>query len=68
MNAAKGVRMTTTDDQATEREELDRAIALQQRKPGGPVPCGQCYNCGEVVTGDRRWCDQECREDWEARA
>lgn len=25
---------------------------------------GKCLNCGEVLT-DRRWCDEDCRTDWE---
>jgi hypothetical protein len=59
--------VATIDDQATEREEQARDIALRQRRPEGPQACGQCYNCGEVVSGDRRWCDSECRMDWEMR-
>lgn len=59
--------MTTLDDQATEREEQFRDAALSARKSEGPAPCGQCHNCGEVVPGVLRWCDQECRDDWTAR-
>lgn len=57
----------TVDDQASQHEELFRNAALTQRKPEGPPPCGQCYNCGEVLSGNLRFCDAECREDWERR-
>lgn len=26
-----------------------------------------CMNCGEPTTGGRRWCDMDCRIDWEKR-
>ena len=53
------------EDQASDREFMDRELALQQRKPTGPVPCGQCYFCGEMLQGTLRWCDEFCRDDWE---
>ena len=53
------------EDQASDYEFMDRELALQQRKPAGPVPCGQCYNCGKMLSGAQRWCDGECRDDWE---
>lgn len=59
--------MTTIDDQATEREEQHRDIALSKRLPDGPIPCGVCYNCVDPVEGDLRWCCTECRDDWQAR-
>ena len=55
--------MTTLDDQASDREQLDRDLA--QRKPAGPAATGYCLNCGEPVDG--RWCNPECREDWSKR-
>lgn len=58
----------TDDDMATLREEQDRERALLQRRPEGPVACGVCLNCGEPVsTPGVRWCDADCRADWEAR-
>jgi len=59
--------VTTLDDDASEREEHYRAWALNQRKPAGPPPCGACYNCGEELPSDLRFCDEECRDDWEKR-
>jgi RNA polymerase-binding transcription factor DksA len=28
---------------------------------------GECWNCGEEVDANRRWCNAECREDWQVR-
>ena len=49
-------------DQATEREELDRQIALQHRNPTLPN-IGRCYFCNEEITG--LFCSNECRNDYE---
>lgn len=57
--------MATVDDQATEREELDREMALRNRRPAGPQPCGYCHYCSEEVGPNLRWCDEHCRDDWE---
>lgn len=60
--------MATLDDQASEVEERDRALALTVRKPVGPVPCGVCYTCNTVLDEGLRWCDDECRDHWQFRA
>ena len=26
---------------------------------------GQCLNCGDKITKERRWCSKECADDWE---
>lgn len=54
-------------DKATEFETLRRAIALNTRKEEGPAPTGYCLNCGETIVPGHRWCDVDCRADWEAR-
>ena len=55
-------------DLATEREEMDREIALALRKPEGPQPTGACLWCDEPVEEGRRWCiGVECRNLWERR-
>ena len=59
--------MTTLDDKATEFEELDRDLALRMRRPGGPVACGYCLNCDAQLPDGQRWCDDDCRDDWQAR-
>lgn len=61
--------MTDVFDQATEREEKDRALCLQVRMPEGPKPTGYCLNCGPDVPLEAglRWCDTNCRDDWQLR-
>lgn len=51
-------------DQAAELEEMERTIALANRKRPEMVFTGACYYCEEaVVTGC--FCSAECREDHE---
>lgn len=58
-------------DRATEREEKDRALALANRRPTGPEATGLCLFCEEplppAASGQPapRWCDCDCRQDWE---
>lgn len=61
--------MTDVFDQASEREDRDRALAIEaaRGRADGPYPCGACYNCGETLQGDMRFCDLDCRDDWQAR-
>ena len=50
-------------DIANERaqEILDEALA--KRYPNGPKGSGVCLWCAAVCAD--RWCDVECRDDWE---
>ncbi len=59
--------MTDEADQASDREEKDREEAISRRRPEAPPACGACLFCGEALTGNRRWCDQDCRDDWQRR-
>lgn len=62
--------MTDVFDQASDREERGREAAIAAARnaaPAGPPPCGQCHNCGAAVEGDMRFCDLDCRDDWQAR-
>lgn len=67
-------------DRASEREEQLKAEALSKRMPEGPKATGYCLQCGGVMlmecrgeSGmvrrvpdfDRRWCNAQCRDDWE---
>lgn len=56
-------------DTATRHEELRREIALRERKQEGPAAVGHCLNCGpdKPLRAGHRWCDTDCRDDWEAR-
>lgn len=58
--------MADAIDQGCEREALDRAIALQLRRPEGPKPMGFCHWCeAELADAEGRWCDAQCRDDWQ---
>lgn len=35
------------------------------KKPGWPMPTGVCLNCGEPLKPGLRWCDADCRDDWQ---
>lgn len=58
-------------DRATEREEQDRELALKRLRPTGPEATGACLWCGEDLPPAQpdkpapRWCDCDCRNDWE---
>jgi len=54
-------------DRATEREEFDRIIALRQQSARAPdIPAtGECHNCAASVPPGARFCDRDCREDWQ---
>lgn len=51
-------------DQAAELEELERSIALANRKHPEMVFTGACYYCEEAVAAGC-FCSAECREDHE---
>ena len=53
------------NDVASETERLLREDALQLRRPVGPPPTGACFWCDAIVPFPRRWCDAECRDEWE---
>ena len=68
-------------DRASEREQDLTREALSKRMPEGPKATGYCLQCGaefvtvqrggtvrpgrEVRDMTRRWCDSQCRDDWE---
>lgn len=52
-------------DRASEVEELERRAALSRRQPNGPAATGHCLNCETPMPDGRRWCDADCRDDWE---
>lgn len=65
-------------DQASDREEHDRDLAIARaRIPVSemPPPSDTCLNCGDSVpdadaAGEaiaHRWCCVECFDDWTAR-
>ena len=57
--------MTTIDDDASMREEQFLKVALSTRKPDGPIATGRCLSCNAELPLGHRWCDADCREDYE---
>jgi hypothetical protein len=52
---------------ASNATELFTAAALKKRKPVPPIKrSGKCLNCAERISKKRRWCDSQCRDEWEA--
>lgn len=60
--------MTDAIDQGCQREQedRDRAIANAMNRPSLPYT-GLCHNCDEITGGGRRFCDVDCRDDYERR-
>ena len=48
-----------------QEEQLIRAI--QKARDAIEEPTGYCLNCEEKVDGTRKFCNSECREDYESR-
>lgn len=59
--------MSDEADLAEHQEELARQYALLVRKRIGPSYTGFCLNCGEITESPLRWCNADCREDWDKR-
>ncbi len=60
-------------DAGDEAQELAAQLEEIQRKYRGAVllevePTGHCLNCGnmDIIKG-MRWCNSECRNDWQNR-
>lgn len=59
---------TDTSDRATQRELEICADALREVRRFPALPyTGRCHNCGEVTGNDMRFCDADCRDDFERR-
>jgi hypothetical protein len=37
----------------------------RRRAPDAPNATGFCLFCGEPLAAGLRWCDTDCRDDWE---
>lgn len=57
--------MNDEADRAAEQEAAARNAALASRRPEGPPATGRCHYCGERLPLPMRWCDAECRNEWE---
>ena len=56
--------MSDIIDDASDREEFNRGLALRVRKPTLKA-MGACYYCGCDVNTDMYFCDSERREGYE---
>jgi len=56
-------------DLTEQRTEFEAKVHLYQShrdEPSIKEPTGACLNCEEPLT-DRRWCNADCRDQWERR-
>ena len=54
-------------DDANAAAETFHAASMSYRKHEAPDPTGYCLNCDEVLDPMTRWCDVDCRDDWQKR-
>lgn len=53
-------------DQAAEITDLHRDFALKHLPPPPIIlETGRCLHCDTPVPLGRRWCDAECRDEWQ---
>lgn len=52
-------------DRAAEEVEMFQQEAQRQRKKEAPGYTGECIWCGEKLEHPRRFCDVDCRDDYE---
>mgnify|MGYP006293903467 FL=1 len=57
-------------ENAEQTSELYRQARLEEARRAAAVDpasqyTGSCWNCGRSVDKPRRWCDAECRDEWE---
>lgn len=54
-------------DVTAERDEREHDARIAAcKKPVGPVAKGSCHYCGERIPEPMRWCDADCRNEWES--
>lgn len=46
---------------------VNAAIKLVSARPPEAKPTGFCLFCGDPVEAGRRWCSEDCYDDWELR-
>lgn len=59
-------------DRASEREQMDRDLAIQSALRAGNanrlLATGTCHNCADPLPAGGLFCDADCRDDHQARA
>jgi len=56
-------------DRANDRADHDLQCSIDKARQVKPaaLPTGECLQCGEALSiAGARWCDADCRDDWEA--
>ena len=61
--------MTDEFDRASDQEMqmLERTIAWASSRPPELTPIGECYNCSAALPEGHRFCDSDCRDDYQKR-
>ena len=55
-------------DRTQERMEIELELRLRNRKTAPELAAtGSCHNCDEAVLNDAKFCDEDCRKDFERR-
>lgn len=60
--------MSDEVDRAEHNQSVILDAAVKRRRDVSAVPVmgiGRCHACGDRVDEGRRWCDADCRDDWE---
>jgi hypothetical protein len=60
--------MANEADQASEIEELFLSVSLansRNQSVDSPKAKGACLNCEDKLAPPLRWCDSDCRDDWQ---
>ena len=54
-------------DIASDLEQIrrDAAIAHVANKKPAAIANGLCQECGAALVKGARWCDNDCRDDWQ---
>lgn len=54
-------------DMAQAREEMDRNIAIMAASRPSLPATGDCHNCQASVPTGHKFCDADCRDDYQRR-
>lgn len=52
-------------DRAAQLQRIDIERGRTMKRPEGPTADGSCHWCGAEVGPLRRWCDADCRDNWQ---
>ena len=55
------------NDLVSLNEEMALKVIRSKLQRNKAEHTGKCLNCDEIVEPPKRWCDGDCRDDWERR-